>query len=221
MEILDIHTHHAAPDYRAVVSIKSGEDLTLLDHQAYSIGFHPWDHSDNPSEEEWERLERLAARPEILAIGECGIDLSRQPAPMFRQLQIFRRHVELSERLGKPLIIHSVKAHDIIAGMRRDLAPAQNWVVHGFRQKPEVARMLLRAGCWLSFGPLFNEDTLRSVPSDRILAETDASDDSIENVILAMSRGAGRNVREEIERNSAIFLGLDVKGETGDQELEP
>ncbi|MBD5291229.1 MAG: hypothetical protein HDS24_04040 [Bacteroides sp.] len=208
MKILDIHTHHPAPQPEAVVSIMLPlEELPeLLPDQAYSVGIHPWTPADQVDDRCWQTLEALAERPEVVAIGECGLDLAKNASPLFRQLQIFKRHIELSEKLHKPMIIHSVKSHDIIAGMRRDIKPTQNWAIHGFRQNPLTAAMLLRSGCWLSFGPLLNEDTVRQCPPDRILTETDDSDASIDDVILTVARAAGRPVREEIKENIRHFL---------------
>lgn len=217
MKILDIHTHHEAPQPHGVISIRLfGGESPGSDHkgtlpktnltQAYSVGIHPWDTTREITADEWKRLEQTASRPEVVAIGECGIDLTPKGGPLFRQLQIFRHHVEIAERLRKPMVIHDVKAHDVIVGARRDLHPTQNWAIHGFRRKPEVAAMLLRAGCWISFGPDFNPDTLLSIPEDRILAETDDSTASIEEVIAALSVAYGKDMTEIIETNSRNFL---------------
>lgn len=208
--IIDIHTHHAAPQPRGIVSVRfTGAQTELLPGQAYSVGVHPWDASMEMTAGRWEELEALAQRPEILAIGECGIDVAAGDAPMFRQLNAFRRQVELSERLAKPLVIHDVKAHDMIVGLRRDLRPQQNWAIHGFRGKPQVAQMLLRCGCFIAFGALFNDETLRMMPRDRILAETDESPMTIQQVIGRISSVLGVDMTESIEKNTARFLNIE------------
>ena len=51
----------------------------------------------------------------------------------------------------------------------------QPWIIHGFRGKKEVARSLLDQGFYLSFGQKFQPETLRYVPEDRLLLETDES----------------------------------------------
>lgn len=209
MKTLDIHTHHPAPQPEAILAlmIKKGEDkFKLHKNQQYSIGIHPWDTEDETEEREWDLLEELARRPEIVAIGETGLDLTPKGGPLFRQLQVFKRHVDLSEALGKPLIVHNVKSHDIIAGARRDMKPTQPWAIHGFRKKPEVAEMLLRAGCWLSFGEEFNPEALLFTPEDRILAETDNSNLSIEEIIARLSATRGKDLTEIIAANTERFL---------------
>lgn len=211
-KILDIHTHHAAPQPFGVVNIrvrKETEGYVLDPDQAYSVGIHPWDTVFDAIESKYEILDSLAAQPEVVIIGEAGIDLNIG-GPLFRQLNVFRHNVDLSESLQKPLLIHDVKAHDVIVGAHRDLKPSLPWAIHGFRQKPQVAAMLLKAGLYLSFGPNFNSDTLREMPLDRILAETDESELNIDEVIarLAFARGVPADeMTDIIAENSARFLG--------------
>lgn len=202
--ILDIHTHRAAPVPEAVVCA-TPQSFDPVPGQLYSVGIHPWDTTSGITEGDWELLERAARHPQTAAIGECGID-TLKGGPLFRQMLVFKRHIQLSEELGKPLVIHDVKAHDIITGLRRDLKPSQNWVVHGFRGKPTVAAMLLDAGLWLSFGPQFNPDSLRALPSDRILAETDESADSIQTVIDRLAHARPDVSAALIAANSSRFL---------------
>lgn len=207
MKILDLHTHHGVPQPEGIAAIRfEGKETALDRNQLYSIGVHPWDSIRDLSETDWKLLEQMAMRPEIAAIGEAGVDLAGKGAALFKQLNLFKRQVELSERLGKPLVIHDVKAHDIMVGLRRDLKPAQNWAIHGFRGKPEVAAMLLRAGCYISFGEQFNRATLLSMPEDKILAETDDAPVDIERVISMISEVRDKDMTDVIAENTLKFL---------------
>ena len=208
MTILDCHTHHAAPQPEGVISVTPAEATALGGSagQLYSVGIHPWETLEAPSEQLWADLERATELPFVVAIGECGVD-TLKGGPMFRQLQVLKRQIELSERLGKPLILHDVKAHDILTGLRRDLAPKQDWVIHGFRGKGSVAKMLLDAGMYLSFGEKFNPEALAIVPAGRLLAETDESPLPIGEIIATLETAAGRPLRDEIAQTSSrIFL---------------
>jgi TatD DNase family protein len=89
------------------------------------------------------------------------------------QTNIFLHHVELSERLEKPLTIHCVRAFDRMLMLRKQLRPTQPWVIHGFRGKPELAQQLLAAGFDLSFGTLFNAESFNLCPPERRFTETD------------------------------------------------
>ena len=196
--ILDIHTHKAAPQPLAVVDISfiRNPEFRAVDGQLYSAGIHPWDtHRDVTPEE-------------FVAVGEAGVDLSGRGGMMFRQLNIFKRQIELSESLKKPIIVHCVKAEDVLCGLIRDLKPTQPWIIHGFRKKPQAARQLLNAGCYISLGQHFNPDTLHAIPQDRLLAETDESELSIQEIIRIQSNILGPDLEPVIAANSAKVLGL-------------
>ena len=211
---LDIHTHHEPPQPLGIVSA-SLTDFHPLEGQRYSIGIHPWVTDKTVSAEEWNEFERLASLPCVVAIGECGIDKFKG-GPLFKQLLVFKRQIDISERLGKPLIIHDVKSHDIIVGLKRDLNPSQNWLVHGLRAKPTVAKMLTDAGIYVSFGEKFNPQTPSSVPEDMMLAETDDSPLSIDEIIARLSSNLGKDVTGRIADNSLKFL---LKKTNSDNEI--
>ena len=153
------------------ISFIRNPEFKAVDGQLYSAGIHPWDTHRDVTPEEWARLEELLRRPEFVAVGEAGVDLSGRGGMMFRQLNIFKRQIELSESLKKPIIVHCVKAEDVLCGLIRDLKPSQPWIIHGFRKKPQAAQQLLNAGCYISLGQHFNPDTLHAIPQERLLAE--------------------------------------------------
>lgn len=206
--LLDIHTHKEVPQPEALADIRvtdsRGTIPVLIPDQLYSAGIHPWDISTCDIPEALECMKDIAGNKSVAAIGECGVDIL-QGGALYLQLNIFRQHVEISETLRKPMIIHDVKADDIICGLRRDLAPVMPWAIHGFRGKPAAAAALVRSGCYICFGEKFNPDTLRSVPVDRILAETDESTLSISEIIDNMSLARGEELKDVIEANSKKF----------------
>lgn len=207
--ILDCHTHHTAPQPNAVIST-SPIGFVPDDSQRWSVGLHPWDlglfcGSDMRIKDECRaELVSAAASPCVAAIGECGIDIPKGGL-LAEQMLAFRMQALLAERLKKPLIIHCVKAQDIIIGMKRDLNPDMPWIIHGFRGKPTVAEMLLKAGFMLSFGEKFNPESLFITPPDRILAETDESELTIDEIISRLESAVGRPLRDDIIRNGSIF----------------
>ena len=201
---LDIHTHHPAPQPEGVVSV-SIRSFNPIGGQFYSLGIHPWDTGGVIEDDLWNKFKKLAASPSVVAIGECGIDKFKG-GPVYRQMIVMQRQIEISEELNKPLIIHDVKAHDIIVGLKRDLKPSQPWVIHGFRGKPSLAKMMTDAGIYLSFGEKFNPETPLTVPPHLILAETDESPLSIQQIIAGLSSNMGRDITSLIQLNTRIFL---------------
>lgn len=202
--ILDIHTHHAAPQPQAVVSL-AAPGQAMLHGQLYSAGIHPWASEQEIRPEELDALLAAAHRPEVVAIGEAGIDAVKG-GPMFRQINIFRRQAILAETLRKPLIVHDAKAHETVLGIFSELRPSVPWIIHGFRYKPSVARMFTDKGIYLSFGERFNPATLAAVPRPLLLAETDESQLTITEIIAALSAEAGTDLTPVIAENCRRVL---------------
>lgn len=187
--LTDFHTHHSTYTPYAVVSLEPSrvvEFMALYSDAYASAGVHPWNTWKEP---DWDLLERVAAMPRIVAIGECGLDRLRG-APIDRQTDIFRRHIELSERIGKPLIIHCVKALDILIALKKEMKPQQKWGIHGYRGGPEQARQLLSHGLYISLGERFNVQAAAIIPASRLLAETDESHLTIDEITAGISRYA-------------------------------
>lgn len=164
--IVDCHSHFLRHD--AIVAISPSDPI--LPGYTYSIGIHPWQLTDPFS---LEPIISLARSPQIAAIGETGLDSLRGPS-LHTQIKAFEAHIELSETLRKPLIIHCVKAHQQLLEIHRAIAPRQPWVIHGFRQKPTIAQLLLNAGILISLGQRFNPATAQIIPHEKLLIETDA-----------------------------------------------
>ena len=209
--LLDLHTHLPAPRSEAVISCTPEELPSDTDFpgQVYSVGLHPWKVGfTGMTEEELTSLTEAARREDVVAIGETGIDKAHHgAAPLFAQMNAFKAHIELSENIGKPLIIHCVKAHDIIIQMRKDLNPSQRWVIHGFRGKPSILMMLIEAGIDVSYGEKYNPESVAITPPDHIFAETDESTIPIEEIINHLSAINPLINRELIARNISFLKG--------------
>ena len=207
--ILDIHTHLPAPRPDGVIAVSPEELRGLYEQfpkQLWAVGYHPWDISSaGLTETQLQSLAEVARLPRVVAIGETGLDKTRlNDVPLYAQINAFNRHIELARTLRKPMILHAVKAQDVLIPLLRDCGVPV--VIHGFRQKPSIADMYLNAGCYLSYGAQFNADSLAATPADRLLAETDCSDLTIEAVISQL-----RSVRPDITTgtiadNTALLL---------------
>ncbi len=189
MTITDSHTHHAARG--AIVNV-SPAAFSPVPGMCYSVGIHPWE-AGEVTVEHWQQLATAARSPQVVALGETGLDALRGPSPDVQQ-EVLARHVAMSEELSKPLILHCVKAFHVILAMRARLRPAQPWVVHGFRGKPQLARQLLNAGLYITLGPRFNAATACSLPGSRLLLETDDSGLTIATVAARVAEARGEDV---------------------------
>ena len=167
-QIIDIHTHIERPG--AIVNASPGT-FCPKPGLLYSIGIHPWD-SDTATANDIALLEKLAIHPQVVMIGETGLDKLRG-APLAIQIEMMQRHITLSEALGKPLVVHCVRSAGELLGLRRSLNPSQPWIFHGFRGKPQQARQLTDHGIYLSLGPRSNPAVPATIPASFLLHESD------------------------------------------------
>lgn len=175
---IDIHTHDKSRT-DAIINIYPNE--IIIEGAYHSVGIHPW-HTINVDSSTIEKLNILATHPQVVAIGETGID-ALKGASIEKQKEIFLHHVALSEQHQKPLIIHCVKAFNEIITLKKQLRPSMPWIIHGFRGKPQLASQLINNGFYISLGEHFNTQSVTIIPSDHLLFETDESTLDINTII--------------------------------------
>lgn len=201
---VDIHTHNTETSPAGVIRIVNYGLLKELppttQNAAFSYGVHPWWFDEHPESEFLERqlglLEKMLDDNRLFAIGETGIDKIHKDT-MTQQLQSFERHILLSERYRKPLIIHNVRGTQEILGLRKTMRPSQPWIIHGFNGSREEAIQLCGQGLYLSVGAdlLYENRKIRksipSIPLDHLLLETDTSAYSIQEVYQEAAASIG------------------------------
>ncbi|MCL5044305.1 MAG: TatD family hydrolase [Deltaproteobacteria bacterium] len=127
-------------------------------------------------------LRRLAACPKVVAIGETGLDFHYAKAPQEVQESALRAHLALAAELGLPLVVHCRKAERRLAEIVGETGlPGRGAVAHCFTGDGAAARALLGLGFHLSFSGIVTfrdaapvRESLKLVPADRLLIETDA-----------------------------------------------
>ena len=149
-----------------------------------TVGTHP-NHVDEEELPEPKWLAGLAAAPEIIGIGESGLDY-HHGAPGVRALQAdsFRTHLRAARLADLPLVIHAREADDDVAAILREEHAAGGpfrHLLHCFSSGPGLAETTLSLGGSISFSGILTfprSGTLRdialSIPADRLLVETDA-----------------------------------------------
>lgn len=188
--ITDIHTHHEPTEAgrQAIVSLSVGEEgwvpsdiLEQHPHTLFSIGLHPWHVHAHWAELIDERMLPLISSHQVVAIGEAGLDRIRGGAWSL-QVDAFVRQAQLAAQMGKPLIVHCVKAFDELIRLHRELFSKEKWIIHGFRGKGEQAAQLLHHGFALSFGEHYHAEALLRCPMDCLFMETDESGTPIQEL---------------------------------------
>jgi TatD DNase family protein len=190
---IDAHTHHSNTGNPFAVRNLNFDDvedfLNSGENEFCTLGIHPWD-VHNVQSDVLEKVETWASDPRIKAIGECGLDKNSK-ATIKEQAFFFERQVAISEKLLKPVIIHCVAAFNEIIALRKKFKPLQTWIIHGYRGKPQMTKLLLNAGFALSFGEHYNPLSVELTPIDKLCVETDLGEKPIEHIYkgIALIKG--------------------------------
>ncbi len=147
-----------------------------------TAGLHPH-HAASFDPELGANFEELLALPQVVAVGECGLDYFRDLAPRPAQRAAFLAQLEIAARTGKPVFLHQRDAHaDFTAILTEHRAALASGVAHCFTEGPAELEAYL--GLDLSIGItgwVCDErrgGALRTavprIPRHKLLLETDA-----------------------------------------------
>ncbi len=128
-------------------------------------------------------LRELARSPEVVAIGECGLDYDRDFSPREQQRHAFESQLELAAELGKPVFLHERAAHtDFCAILKNAWPRLAGGVVHCFTGGERELEAYLELGLCIGITGFVCDERrgthlqalLRRIPSERLMVETDA-----------------------------------------------
>ncbi len=146
------------------------------------IGWHPVDAIDC-TEERLEWIEKLAAHPNVIGIGETGLDYHWDKSPKDVQQALFRKQIALAKRVNLPIIIHNREAtQDCVNILKEEHAEEIGGIMHSFSASPEIADDVInKLNFYVSLGGPVTfknakqpKEVAKHVPFDRLLVETDA-----------------------------------------------
>lgn len=190
-QFFNFHTHTISqnPKEKSIYNllIQDADEFENLQNNWISVGIHPWYADAEKWEEQLRIVEKMVANEHVLAIGECGLDRLIE-LPLDRQLMIFEAQVKVAEYVQKPVIIHCVRAFNELLKWEKQRKPSVPLIIHGFNNKPEIARQLITHGFYFSLGTALlqsdsnAEKVLKMIPVTRLFLENDDSDISIEMV---------------------------------------
>lgn len=211
---INIHSHFSAVNDEWVLQ-NFYKDFDKELPPLFSAGLHPW-YLQNDPENDLEKLKQLAARPGLLAIGECGLDKVCSTEFTLQQ-SAFEQQVLLANTSNKPLIIHCVKAHQEVLAILARLNNQVPVVFHGFNRSKELALQITGKGHYVSFGKDIQktavQEYLSMLPLSQLCFETDDAAIPIETVYqLAASAlnisvdGLSLQVKKNTEKILAIQL---------------
>lgn len=153
-------------------------------HACASVGIHPNSVTDH-TPTDFAALAELAHAPEVVAIGETGLDYYRHNTPPQLQRDALGWHLRLAQQLSLPLIVHNRQADSDVAEILGSAPAAVGGppagILHCFSSDdPAYLARMLEAGYFVSFaGTLTFKSAVslrqmaRLVPTERLLVETD------------------------------------------------
>jgi TatD DNase family protein len=208
VELIDSHAHLDFPQFDAdraamlerarqagvqtVLAIGSGPGPEKLDAALpfaqqhdwiyATVGIHPHE-AKLATEAHFEKIDRLAHHPRVIAWGEVGLDYHDEHSPRDVQQRVFRRQLEQARAAKLPLVVHCREAwRDCLAVLEQDWrARGLGGILHCFSGTLDEAKKGIAMGFLVSFAGNLTypkaknlRDVARELPLDRLLIETDA-----------------------------------------------
>lgn len=185
--ILDAAWHHGLSGVVAVAASRNPQvymdtaSLAMANDRVWAVGgIHP--HNASQHELLWPAVMAMLDSPRVVAVGEFGLDYHYMYSPRDVQLDVMKRQLEVAARRDLPIVLHIREAFQEALNVLDAFARTHRGVVHCFTGTSIEAAAFLERGFHLSipgvvtFGkaaaPL--AEAIRSIPTDRLLVETDA-----------------------------------------------
>ena len=146
---------------------------------SWTTGAHPHEASAFDLSRDMPLIRDALARGAV-AIGECGLDYHYDNSPREVQRAVFEAQISLAAETGKPLVVHTRDAEDDTRAMIESAGRGVRGVLHCYTGSLVLAEAALALGWYISFSGIVtfkawkNDEVVRVVPADRILAESDS-----------------------------------------------
>ena len=157
-----------------------------LSHQHPSLytalGLHPLFSSQHPSDGCQQLEQQLQQHPEVVAVGEIGLDYYPKNYDRALQQQLFSNQLLIAGRYHKPLLLHVRKAHQQVLELLKQQSH-YGGIVHAFSGSYEQASEYIDAGFLIGVGGVVTRPNahklhrvVQQIPLSSIALETDAPD---------------------------------------------
>jgi TatD DNase family protein len=152
------------------------------DELSCSVGVHPHEaKAAVDAGQLYEGLKHFTQYKKVVALGETGLDYYYEHSPKAEQQEAFKTHIRLAKETGLPLIVHTRDAEEDTIDMLKAEQGHITGVIHCFSGTQWLSDQALALGFYISISGIatFNKaqdirDTIKTVPLDRLLLETDA-----------------------------------------------
>jgi TatD DNase family protein len=147
-----------------------------------TVGVHPHEADAHPDLGS-AALVNAASHPDVIAIGECGLDYYYDKSDRHAQRERFQAHVDAARQSGLPLVVHTREAEEDTSEMLETAVKrgGVTGVLHCFTGSAELARKGLDLGFYVSLSGIVTfknaqdlQETAKWLPADQMLVETDS-----------------------------------------------
>jgi len=164
-------------DSKEAVAIAAGHPGAVA-----AAGVHPHEAKGFDPDRDGAALEELARRPEVVAIGEIGLDFHYDLSPRGRQIEVLEWMLGLARRLDLPVILHNRKSGpELLALLERLGAREDSGVFHSFTESADYGRRAIELGFRVSFSGMVTfrgaenvRAAARGLPLEAMMVETDS-----------------------------------------------
>ncbi len=159
------------------------ERLSYSDNRKYlyhSAGIHP-NSCDGDINSRMLTIEEQLQNPKVIAVGETGLDYYWKNVDKTTQESFFRQHIKLAIKYNLPIIIHNREACSDLLSILTEYKGLVKGIIHCFSSEPDYAIRFIELGFYISFSGnitykknLQIKESLKTIPMDKILVETDS-----------------------------------------------
>lgn len=156
------------------------DNLKTAEHVYHAAGVSPSEVA-NPGRDWHDKLEEALKLPRVAAVGEIGLDYFHRYGDKDSQVELFIDQLDIAARHDLPVIIHNREAGKDVLDVLHDRLPPAGGVLHCYSETAEYARRALDLNLYFSFAGNLTyrnarnlHETVREVPLDRILVESEA-----------------------------------------------
>ena len=175
LKLLNISTKH--DDFDSLIKISDNNE-----HIFCSLGIHPHE-SHSMSDNIKEAIKDLSKNKKVIGIGETGLDFFYDHSDRDTQIKSFIKHIEMSQELQLPLIIHMREAEEEMLEIIKEYYIQKEFsgVIHCFTGSYDFMKSMLPFKFYFSISGIATfknsselRETIKKIPLDKILVETDS-----------------------------------------------
>lgn len=135
----------------------------------------------NPGKDYVSKIEEYLKLPNVIAVGETGLDYYKQFGDKRSQIELFITQLELAQKYNLPVIIHNRNAGKDLLDILKERIPEAGAILHCYSEDAEYAKKCLDMNIWFSFAGNLTyrnarnlHETVLNIPHERILIETES-----------------------------------------------